>query len=210
MVAGVLALPNETPTKTIGVALLVALTCSLLVSITAVALKPPPEPTGRRTANPIPEVVQTLAGAPLEARLVDLASGNYVDRDPGTGTELPAERDAAGLGGREDVAAVFEYGTAARLTLVILPVRGTGYQSTLKGYLALQADLTTVAALTFYEQEETPGMGARIDEADWQALWRASRWPTPAASFGWKWSRARARACTRSTASRARPAPAPV
>ena len=54
---------------------------------------------------------------------------------------------------------------------MILPVRGTGYQSTLKGYLALEADLNTVAALTFYEQEETPGLGSRIEESAWQALW---------------------------------------
>jgi Na+-transporting NADH:ubiquinone oxidoreductase subunit C len=52
-----------------------------------------------------------------------------------------------------------------------VPVRGTAYQSTLKGYLALKADLNTVAALTFYEQAETPGLGARIEEDAWQALW---------------------------------------
>jgi Na+-transporting NADH:ubiquinone oxidoreductase subunit C len=106
-----------------------------------------------------------------QARLVDLATGNYVDRDPGTSTELPAGRDRAGLGSREDVATVFELRDDGARTLIILPVHGSAYQSTIKGYLALKADLNTVAALTFYEQEETPGLGARIEEDAWQALW---------------------------------------
>ncbi len=34
-----LRLPNDSPVKTVGVALLVALTCSLVVSVTAVTLR---------------------------------------------------------------------------------------------------------------------------------------------------------------------------
>ena len=69
------------------------------------------------------------------------------------------------------MATVFELREEGELRLVVLPVRGTGYQSTLKGYLALKADLNTVAALTFYEQDETPGLGARLQEDAWQARW---------------------------------------
>jgi Na+-transporting NADH:ubiquinone oxidoreductase subunit C len=41
----------------------------------------------------------------------------------------------------------------------------------LYGYLALQGDLKTIAALIFYEQGETPGLGARVQEPAWEALW---------------------------------------
>lgn len=169
---GFLALPNDTPVKTLGIALLVALTCSLVVSITAVALKP------LRDANRLADsaaritgMLEILGGGIPDTRLVDLATGAYVERDPGTSTELAGERDLAGLGKREDVASVFELHDRGKLKLVILPVRGTGYQSTLKGYLALEADLNTVAALTFYAHEETPGLGANIEDGKWQALW---------------------------------------
>ena len=169
---GFLALPNDSPAKTLGVALLVALVCSLVVSVTAVTLKPLQD--ANRLADRVARMLGMLEilgeGLP-DARLVDLATGTYMDRDPGTSTELPAERDRARLGSREDVATVFELRDDGALRLVVLPVRGTGYQSTLKGYLALQADLNTVAALTFYEQDETPGMGTRIEEEAWQALW---------------------------------------
>lgn len=169
---GFLRLPNDSPVKTVGVALLVALACSLVVSVTAVTLRPLQDANRlRESAASMMDMLEGLgAGAP-EARLVALSTGAYVYRDPGTKTELPAERDGAGLGGREDVATVFELREGGALRLVILPVRGVGYQSTLKGYLALKADLNSVAALTFHEQEETPGMGARIEEDAWRALW---------------------------------------
>jgi Na+-transporting NADH:ubiquinone oxidoreductase subunit C len=169
---GFLRLPNDSPAKTVGVALLVALACSLVVSVTAVTLRPLQDANRlRESAASMMDMLEGIgAGAP-EARLVALSTGAYVYRDPGTRTELPAERDRAGLGDREDVATVYELREGGELRLVILPVRGAGYQSMLKGYLALRADLNTVAALTFHEQEETPGMGARIEEDAWQALW---------------------------------------
>ena len=167
-----LALPNDTTAKTLGVAFLVALICSLLVSIAAVALKP------LRDANRLAYsaarfsgIADVRGGGVPDTRLVDLATGSYVARNPGTSTTLPGERDFARLGNREDVATVFELRDGGKLKLVILPVRGTGYQSTLKAYLALNADLNTVASLTFYEHDETPGLGSRIEEGAWQALW---------------------------------------
>lgn len=173
---GFLALPNHSRTKTVGVAFLVALTCSLVVSVTAVTLKPLQD--ANRLADRAARMTGMLAvlgGGVPQAHLVELASGSYVDRDPGTRSELSAGRDVAGLGSREDVATVFELRDDGALRIVVLPVRGSGYQSTLKGYLALRADLNTIAALTFYEQDETPGMGARIEEDAWQALWPGKR-----------------------------------
>lgn len=173
---GFLALPNDAPAKTLGITLLVAVACSLVVSFTAVALKPRHE--ANRLADRVAHIggiADLLGGGLPDARFVDLATGAYADRDPGTRTAVPDERDLAGLGEREDVATVFELREGGTVTLVILPVRGTGYQSTLKAYLALKGDLNTVAALVFYEQEETPGLGSRIEESAWQALWQGKR-----------------------------------
>ncbi len=163
---------GDTPGRTLGVALAVALVCSLVVSLTASLLKP------RQEANRLLARAASVAGmadmlesGKPQARYVDLTSGNYAERDPGTSRPLPPERDLAGLGSREDVTAVFEVRDEGRLRLLILPVRGSGYQSTLKGYLALQSDLNTVAALSFHEHGETPGLGARIEDDAWRALW---------------------------------------
>lgn len=167
-----LALPNTHPFKTIGMALLVALICSFAVALTAVTLKPLRDENWlRESAASLVELVQVLdLGAP-RARLVELASGAYVMQVPGTRTALDPNRDLAGLGEIETVGEVYELYADGHLELVVLPVRGTGYQSLLKGYLALRGDLNTIAALSFHEQNETPGMGARIKEQAWQDLW---------------------------------------
>ena len=167
-----IAVASDSPGRTLTVALLVALVCSVVVSVTAVLLKP------RQDANRLLARAASMMGmtevlgvGDPQARFVDLATGAYVDRDPGSSQPLPADRDRAGLGRREDVAAVFELRDGGRLRLLILPVRGSGYQSTLKGYLALEPDLNTVAALSFYEHGETPGLGARVEDDAWRALW---------------------------------------
>jgi Na+-transporting NADH:ubiquinone oxidoreductase subunit C len=56
-----------------------------------------------------------------------------------------------------------------------LPVYGTGYISTLRGYLALDADLNTIRGLSFYEHAETPGLGSEIENPRWRELWVGKR-----------------------------------
>jgi hypothetical protein len=55
--------------------------------------------------------------------------------------------------------------------LLVLPIEGKGLWSTMYGFLALEADLTTVRGLTFYEHGETPGSRRRVDNPRWKALW---------------------------------------
>ncbi|WPY94409.1 NADH:ubiquinone reductase (Na(+)-transporting) subunit C [Limimaricola variabilis] len=193
-----LARPNEDPVKALGMAGLVALGAALTVSTAATLLEP------RQAANleaaraarmqamvdalPGLRVVMEEAGVTeLQSRLVELESGSVLPgdatgfeaeptaRDAETGIDLPPEADIAGLGRRERVAAVHLLERDGAPVLVVLPMRGTGYQSTIHALLALEADLDTVAALTVTEQGETPGLGAQIERADWQALWPGRR-----------------------------------
>lgn len=190
-----LALPNDSHTKTIGVAVLVALISAALISTTSVLLKP------RQLANiaaerqarldgmvaALPGMGELLAEAGvdrLDIRLVDLATGQFVRSsdpagfdpiaaadDPTQSTAIAPEDDLAGLKRRANLAPVYLLRKGDALMLLILPVYGAGYQSTIRAYLALKSDLNTVAALTVYEQGETPGFGARIQDPAWEALW---------------------------------------
>src|SRR5690606_36367457 len=54
---------------------------------------------------------------------------------------------------------------------IILPFRGKGLWSTMKGLVILEKDLNTIAGLGFYEHAETPGLGGEIDNPSWQAQW---------------------------------------
>jgi len=158
--------------KTLGVAFLVALACSVIVSLSAVTLKP------LQDANRLGEKSQALLGMVSalgidipKIQLVERTSGKTVQRDNTATSTLEPERDIAGLGQIEDVLTVYELFNDGGIEMVILPVRGAGYKSTLKGYLALRGDLNTIAALTFHQHDETPGMGALIMEKQWQELW---------------------------------------
>jgi Na+-transporting NADH:ubiquinone oxidoreductase subunit C len=62
-----------------------------------------------------------------------------------------------------------------QLTHVILPVYGSGMWSTLHGFLSLQADANTVVDLRFFMNQETPGIGDRIDDPRWRQSWRGKQ-----------------------------------
>lgn len=190
-----LALPNDNLTKTIGFAFLVALTASIFVSFAAVMLRPiqlenlDRERQARMamivTALPgMADILASTAVDKLEVRIVNLDNGSFAAgieaadfdqrraaRDPEFSTKIPNEADVAGIKRRANFAPVYFLRRQGVLELVVLPVRGLGYQSMLYAYLALKADGNTIAGLTIYEHGETPGIGARIEDPDWQALW---------------------------------------
>jgi len=45
---------------------------------------------------------------------------------------------------------------------IAIEFQGPGLWGPIKGFLALRKDMRTVSGITFYEQEETPGLGGEI------------------------------------------------
>ncbi len=184
---------SESPTKALQIALGVALVCALLVSLTAVSLRPhyianlEAERMSRLGSilQSLGEITANLEPQDIEARVVNLDSGIYsttIDantydarkavNDPNQSVVIPPDLDLAGIKRRAMHSVVYlirdENGD---IVVLILPVRGVGYQSALYGYLALSADTTEILGLKFYEQGETPGLGSRIQDPAWEALW---------------------------------------
>ena len=179
------------------VAIGVSLVCSVLVSATAVLLRPLQE---RNQTLYRQQIVLDVAGlyrpgadvtrlfADVDARLVDLASGDYVTAlaarefdalaagtDPEWSVAIPPALDVAGIKRRAIYAPVYLVSDGADLEQVILPVHGTGLWSAMYGYLALEPDGNTVRGLRFYEHAETPGLGDQIDKPAWLARWPGKR-----------------------------------
>ena len=126
--------------------------------------------------------IQTRFDARLEPRVVELASGLYLDdvdalafdprkaaRDPEQ--SRPAQENPAKVRRVAHQALVFLLVEDGRVQGIILPVEGYGLWSTLYGYLALEADARTIRGLTFYEHGETAGLGGEVDNPRWKALW---------------------------------------
>lgn len=185
---------NEGTSKTLFVALALCIVCSVIVSTAAVMLKPAQEAnkTLDRKRN-----ILAAAGmldesrtvdeqfASVSARIVDLRTGKFSDeidperydqrkaaKDPAGSEKLASEDDIAKVSRRENFAIVYLVGAdGEQFDKIILPIHGAGLWSTLYGFIALEADVNTVAGLGFYEHGETPGLGGEVDNPRWKALW---------------------------------------
>ena len=184
---------RETVGKTFLVAFSVCVVFSVLVSTAAVTLRPIQEINKLRDkkknilqAAGITEQGKSIDElfAAVEAKMVDLASGEYVaEVDPETYEQRDAAKDLslsveiaggalAGIKRRAKYAPVYLVKKGDAVDRVILPVHGKGLWSTLYGFVALDAkDMSTIKGLVFYEHAETPGLGGEVDNPNWQALW---------------------------------------
>lgn len=190
----ILAQPNDSTQKTLTVALIMCLACSILVSAAAVLLRPTQAANAAldRKRNIVQVAGLLEPGADVEAayrnverRMVDLDTGEFTDKfmdvpydqyvaakDPDLSTSIPGSEDIAGIGRRPRYAEVYLVGGLDDLKQIVLPVNGLGLWSTLYGFVSLEPDLKTIAGLKFYDHAETPGLGGEVDNPGWQDKWK--------------------------------------
>ncbi len=92
-------------------------------------------------------------------------------KDPALSKGLTRKEDIALINRRARYSIAYLLKKDGRLDRIVLPVHGYGLWSTLYGFIALKGDGNTVAGITFYEQQETAGLGGEVDNPDWKALW---------------------------------------
>jgi Na+-transporting NADH:ubiquinone oxidoreductase subunit C len=157
---------NSGPGKALAVTLATALVCSLIVTGTHLLLKPVRQSwvDAARYRNVLdlsgllpdaPVTERELAALFRQLEIREVAITKVVDGKPQTATEK-----------------VFLVWAGGQLQRLILPVAGQGMWAPISGYLALEPDLQTVAAISFDEMAETPGIGDKIQDPAWRALWR--------------------------------------
>lgn len=193
----ILSLSNDSLEKTIAIALSLCFVCAILVSVAAVALRPLQiENKALDMKKNILDVAGLLQEGTdineafaerIEAKLVDLATGDYVDGDvdaydqrkaakyPAQNVVLTKDQDRASIRTRAKIAKVYLVKEGDVVKSIILPVHGYGLWSTMYGFLALDADGQTVQSINFYDQGETPGLGAEVVNPNWRALWKGKK-----------------------------------
>lgn len=62
-----------------------------------------------------------------------------------------------------------------RVLAYAVPVGGQGFWAPIKGMIGVAADRETVTGIAFYEQNETPGLGAEIETPAWRGQFRGKR-----------------------------------
>ena len=187
---------EEHPLKPFYSVLVLAFACSALVAAAAVGLKPYQD--ANKSLNQKKNIL-TAAGlfqpdlgideqfAAIETRLVDLASGTFIDdssidlqtfdqldaaKQDDTSVSLEPADDLAGIRRQEKYSLVYLVKDGDKYEQVVLPVRGKGLWSTMYGYVAIDADLSTIRGVSFYEHGETPGLGGEIENPRWQKGWQ--------------------------------------
>ncbi len=183
--------------NTLTVAIGLSIVCSILVAGTAIFLKPKQEQNATDFRQRIilevaglyePGTAPDLEAAGIEARVIDLETGEYVEhedaagfdpveaaRDPAQSVDVPPEFDVAGVRRRAALSPVYLVRDGDAIDQIILPVRGAGLWSTMYGYMAVDSDGNTVRGLRFYEHAETPGLGDQIDRPEWRAQWEGKQ-----------------------------------
>ncbi|CAH6780574.1 Na(+)-translocating NADH-quinone reductase subunit C [Vibrio chagasii] len=181
---------NDSIKKTLFVVIALSLVCSIIVSTAAVVLKP------KQQANAVLDQqtkILEVAGVDLEGdipalyaeniepRLVDFATGDFVDgdaaaydqrkaaKDPAQSIKLSAEDDIAKILRRANTGTVYLVKDGAETTKVIIPVHGNGLWSMMYAFVAVETDGNTVSGITYYEQGETPGLGGEVENPTWRA-----------------------------------------
>ena len=178
---------------TITVAAILCIVCSVFVSTASVKLRP------IQKKNKLLDLKKNILIAAdmyqdgvdienefkkIDARLVDLATGEYVEgdvtsfdqrksaKDPKTNLMIPSEQDFADIKMRSKVAPVYLVkADDGSLKSLVVPMHGLGLWSIMYGFLAIDGDLNTVKGITFYEHGETPGLGGEVDNPKWKGIW---------------------------------------
>jgi len=188
---------QESFVRTIVVAVILCLVCSIIVSSAAVLLKEKQQINASLdkkrnvliAANLLKQdtdVEKTFAN--IEQQFVDLSTGEIVTvEDPenfdqrqsaknlATSVEIETKKDLARIGRRSKIASIYFVRKNNQIETIILPIHGKGLFSTLYGFIALKADKQTIVGLKFYEQGETPGLGGEVENPRWLALWSGKK-----------------------------------
>lgn len=183
---------------TVLVVLLLSLVCSIIVTGSAVLLKPAQDEqkaldvqrnilsvAGLANENDSPAQIKETYSKFIEPRLVNLNTGDYVQateeeierfdpknaiKDAEQSQTIAPEKDKAGIRVRANLAKVYLVKNAeGKITQVVLPMYGRGLWSVMYGFVAVEPDGNTLKGITYYDQGETAGLGGEIANPRWQA-----------------------------------------
>ncbi|CBL45978.1 Na(+)-translocating NADH-quinone reductase subunit C [gamma proteobacterium HdN1] len=190
---------KETNGKTILVATVLSVVCSIALAAAVTLLKPIQEKNQelekQRKILAAAGVLEEGKGTPdevnqafkeFERYVVDFGDGSYrkisledpfdmrkMSKDPAHSIALTGSQDLAKIRRRSNEVDIYVLRdkNTQEVKELVLPISGYGLWSTLYGYLVVKADGNTVVGITFTEHAETPGLGGEVDNPSWKAQW---------------------------------------
>ncbi|MBE0457607.1 Na(+)-translocating NADH-quinone reductase subunit C [Pseudoalteromonas prydzensis] len=201
---------NESIGKTLTVVVALCLVCAIIVSFASVQLRPLQQANKTQDIqknilaaagiNAVENISDTF-NAKIEARVVNMETGEFVDVDPNSfdfekskfdqniskSLKEKGVKDIAGIQRMTDNSPVYISKKADGSTdAIILPIQGYGLWGVMYGFLALESDGETVKDINFYKHNETPGLGGEIQNPQWTAKWGGKELPIDVVKSGAK------------------------
>jgi Na+-transporting NADH:ubiquinone oxidoreductase subunit C len=178
-----------------GFAAGICLVCSIMVSFAAVGLRERQDENRlldrKKSVLQASQIIQpgeAVSGDEIRKRfetvqpfIIELESGEVLDDvDPATFNledvpTKPAPPNFAQVKEIPEQTLVYQVMKDGKPDMLILPIEGKGLWSTMLGFLALDADTTTVRGITYYQHGETPGLGGEVDNPRWKGRWPGRR-----------------------------------
>lgn len=184
---------SETAGRTLIIATILCIVCSVFVSSAVVTLKPRQAYEAEldfkknilKSAGLYKEGVDiNEVFKQIEPVVIDLSTGDVAeevdmktysqdkaDKDPAYLETIPAKQDIAGIKRRSRLQTVYIVKKDGVVDQIVLHIYGKGLWGTMKGFLALDKDTKTVRGFNYYAHSETPGLGGEVDNPKWIAQW---------------------------------------
>ena len=192
---------NESIGKTLSVVVALCLVCAIIVSFASVQLRPLQQANKDKDIqsnilaaagiDKVENVLETF-DAKIEARVVNMTTGEFVDTDPTIFDFEKSKYDAAlsvslQEKGVKDIAGIQRVTKESPVYIskkedgsvdaIILPIQGYGLWGLMYGFISLESDGETVKGIIFYKHNETPGLGGEIQNPQWTATWEGKELP---------------------------------
>lgn len=197
---------KETVAGTLGVVVGLCLVCAIVVATASVQLRPLQKASKDADIQRnilmvsgfenVTDVSQTFKDN-IEARVVNIESGEFVDEDPASydfeaskfdqkrSFKLAKADDKAGIQRMTHNSPVYFVRNAeGKVETIVLPIQGYGLWGIMYGFLALEADAVTVKSINFFKHFETPGLGGEIQNPKWTATWSGKALPLDVVKSG--------------------------
>lgn len=179
--------------RTLIFVLATCLVCSVIVAGSAVGLKP--LQTKNKLLYKQTKILEASGllesagsdipgtyGKFVEAKLLDLATGEFVEGNAETydqrlaaldsSKSIKPNNDVAKINRRANKTVVYLVkGDSGKTETVVLEMRGSGLWSMMYAFVGMSTDLNTVKSVIYYDQGETPGLGGEIENPVWKAKW---------------------------------------
>lgn len=185
---------KDSPVRAVGISLLIALICSVVVTAATTYFRPYQRnhklvDYNRDLLRAVGHSDMASADAHTLARAVEDLPLQYIDLDQATAVALPMRadnvfeqaletdrrrtiakaQDLAQLGSRPIIMPVYRSGQTPAESRLIVPAYGQGMWSTIQVFIVLSADADRIVNVVIHEHAETPGIGDRIEDPRWLA-----------------------------------------